>query len=487
MSAKRASQSEKKPPARRGRREGKCLADYLDLIRDNPAEFRTVTRAIDPMNFDVTAILKLLDLRKEYPAVQFDNPLNMHGEPSRFPIVSNLWATRERCAEAIGLPRSRAGGELGALFAGHVDKKREPAVVSSDKAPVHANVLQGKKADMWILPAVRHYEMDLGGVLTMGLIAHAPGEHFYNVTFVKTFPETGQRGGLTIHSAHMSRMTRLWKERGERFPVINVLGHHPAFWLGTLNSTPWGDNEYATAGAFMGEPVRLAPSVTWGKDFLVPADAEIIIEGEIGPNERTIVDPFGEISGQYQPQQFAPVMEVTAITYRDGALFQDIFSGHREHMLMASVPREGSIFNSIQQRLGNVVGVHLPLSGCGRFTAYVSIRKTAEGQAKQAAIAAFAHVPNLHVVVVVDDDVDVFNEEDVLWAVNTYVDPDRGVDLIRNVRPPSDPRGIGASRVILDATRPIDIPFPTRLKVPADALKRIKLEEWLDTVKKGKP
>ncbi len=469
----------------RGGGAGKGLADYLDLIRDDPAEFRTVTRTVNPMSFDVTAVLKHLDERKLYPTVQFNNPLNLHGEPSKFPIVSNLWATRERCAEAVGLSRSQSGAELGALFAERVRRKIEPVVVSSDQAPVHANVLQGKKADMWMLPAVRHFEMDLGGVLTMALIARPPEEDFYNITFVKNTPETGSRGGLTITSAHMGRMTRMWEKRGERFPIINVLGHHPAFWLGTLNATPWGDNEYATAGAFMGEPVRLTPSVTWGKDFLVPADAEIIIEGEIAPGAQTIVNPFGEISRQYQAQMFAQLMEVTAITYRNGALFQDVFAGHREHMLMGSVPREGAIFNHLQERLGNVVAVHMPYSGCGRFTAYISIKKTGEGQAKQAAIQALAKVPtNLHVVVVVDEDIDVYNEEDVLWAVNTYVDPDRDIDIIKHMRPPTDQRGVGASRVILDATRPTHVPFPTRLKVPADAMKRVKLEEWLDTVRK---
>src|SRR5258705_8510353 len=195
--------------------EGKRLSDYLDQIRDDPAEFRTVSRTVNPMNFDVTAVLEHLDRRGEYPTVQFDKPLNMHGEPSKFPIVTNLWATRERCAEAIGLPRSKAGGELGSLFAEFVDKKKEPVVVSSDNAPVHAKLLQVEKADIWMLPAVRHFEMDLGGVLTMGLVAHAPGENFYNITFVQTFPESGNRGGITIHSAHMSRMTKLWKNRGE--------------------------------------------------------------------------------------------------------------------------------------------------------------------------------------------------------------------------------------------------------------------------------
>lgn len=461
------------------------LASYLDRIRDDPAEFRTVSRTVNPVNFDVTAVLAHLDRRGEYPTVQFDNPLNMHGEPSKFPIVTNLWATRARCAEAVGLPRSAAGRQLGSLFSERIDRKLEPIVVSSDNAPVHANVYQGEKADMWMLPAVRHFEMDLGAVLTMGLVAHAPGEDFYNITFTKAFPETGRRAGLTIHTLHMSRMARAWEHRGERFPVAYVLGHHPAFWLGTLNNTPWGDNEYATAGGFLQEPVRLAPSVTWGGDFLVPADAEIIIEGEIVPGERTVVNPFGDISNQYQAQQLGPVMEVTAITHRDGALFQDVFSGHREHMLLGSIPREGAIFNHLRQTLGTVVAVNMPFSACGRYTTYISIRKTEEGQAKQAGLQALAHVPNLHVAVVVDENIDVYSEEQVLWAVNFHVDPRRDIDVIKNMRPGSDPRGLGSSRVIIDATRPIDIAFPTRLQVPPEAMERVRLEEWLDAAGRG--
>ncbi|MBI3043984.1 MAG: UbiD family decarboxylase [Betaproteobacteria bacterium] len=463
----------------------RSLSSYLDLIRDDPAEFRTVSRTVNPLKFDVTAVLEQLDRRGEFPTVQFENPLNLHGEPSRFPIVANLWATRERCAEACGLPRSEAGRQLGSRFAELVGRKHEPVVVSSDNAPVQAHVYQGEKADMWMLPAVRHFEMDLGAVLTMGLVAHAPGENFYNITFTKTFPESGRRGGFTIHTPHMTRMWKAWERRGERCPVANVLGHHPGFWLGTLTNTPWGDNEYATAGGFLQEPVRLVPSVTWGKDFLVPADAEIIIEGEIVPGERTIVNPFGDISLQYQAQQLAPYMEVTAITHRENAVFQDVFSGHRDHMLLGSIAREGTIFDHLKQKLGNVVAVHMPFSACGRYTAYISIKKTDEGQAKQAGLQAIAHVPNLHVAVVVDEDIDVFNEEQVLWAVNFQVDPRRDIDLIKNLRPGNDPRGIGSSRVIIDATRPTHIAFPTRLRVPPEDLERVRLEEWLDPIERS--
>jgi 2,5-furandicarboxylate decarboxylase 1 len=456
----------------------KDLAGYLDSIKGDPAEFRSVSRTVNPMKFDVTGLLENLDRSGQYPTVQFENPLDMHGDPSVFPLVSNLWATRERCADSAGVPRSESGVPLGLRLAETVDRKLNPVIIKD--APVQANVWRGADADLWRLPVVRHSEMDLGGVLTMALAMHAPGEDFYNVTFVKQFTESPEGGGVTIHSADMSRMLRMWERRGETIPVINILGHHPSFWTGTLNNTPWGDNEYATAGGFLGHPVRLAPSVTWGDKFLVPADAEIIVEGEITPGEKTIVDPFGEISRQYQPQELAPMMRVKAITFRDGAIMQDIFSGHREHMLLGSIPREGTIYKHLAEKLGTVTAVNMPLSGCGRYLAYISIKKATDFQGKQAALMAAAHVPNLQVVVVVDDDIDVFDESDVIWAVNTYVDPSTDVDTIKNLRPPTDPRGLGSTRVLIDATRPTNVVFPTKLRVPPDAVARMNPSDWLD-------
>ena len=471
--------------ASRGREGGgeqgpKSLGTYLDLIRSDPAEFRTVSRTVDPRNFDVTGLLGVLNQRREYPTVQFDNPLDQRGKPSPFPIVTNLWATRERCAEMVGLDRSDSGVKLGSLLCERIERKVEPVVVSAAEAPVQRNVVQGEKVDILTLPAVRHFEMDLGAVLTMGMIAKPPGEQFYNITFVKAFPESAQRAGLTVHTVHMSRILREWERRKEPCRVAYVLGHHPAFWLGTLNNTPWGDNEYATCGGFLKEPVRLAPSVTWGSELLVPADAEIVLEAEIAPGERTVVNPFGDITTQYQAQQLGPVMDVKAMTWRDGALFQDIFSGHREHMLLGSIPREGTIFNHLQNKMGNVLAVHMPYSGCARYTAYVSIRKTEEGQAKTAGLQALAHVPNLYAVVVVDQDIDPFDEEQVLWAINFQVEPRRDITVIENMRAPNDPRALGSARVIIDATRPTHVAFPTRLKVPQAAMDRVKLDEWLD-------
>jgi len=172
-------------------------------------------------------------------------------------------------------------------------------------------------------------------------------------------------------------------------------------------------------------------------------------------------------------------MEVRAITHRPGAMLQDVFSGHREHFLLGLIPREGSVFNRLQQRIGNVTAVHLPNSGNGRSTCYVSIRKTDEGQPKQTALEALAHAPIFQTVVVVDEDVDVFKEEDVLWAINTYVDPARDVDYLRNLGRRTD-RAMDNNHLLIDATRPTHVAFPTRLRVPPEAIEAVRLEEWLE-------
>jgi UbiD family decarboxylase len=452
----------------------RSLGDYL-------AELRTVSRQIDPVNFEVTAILEHLDRQGRYPSVHFQNPLNMRKEPSDFSVVANLFSTRARLAEMLGLDGTQVGPELGLRYGELVSRYLDPEVIPNADAPVQENVLLGDAADLRIFPGVKHSEMDLGPVLTMAHIMRGPDDDFYNITFAKTFPEAeGKRGGITIHTPHLSRLLREWEQRGERIPIVNVLGHHPAFWLGSLAVTPFGNNEYGTVGGFLGHPLRLTPSVTWGSDFLVPADAENVIEGEMIPGERTVVNPFGEISRQYQAQELAPVMEVKAITYRSGAIMQDVFSGHREHMLLGSVPREGSIQQHLQERAGNIKAVHLPYSGCGRFVCYISLKKVEEGQPKQVALQALAHVPALQTVIVVDEDIDVFTEEDVLWAVHVYADPDRDIDIIKNFKQPTDYRALGGSRILIDATRPTHTAFPTRLRVPPDAMASVVLDEWLD-------
>jgi len=270
-----------------------------------------------------------------------------------------------------------------------------------------------------------------------------------------------------------------YKEMNKPAPIINIIGHHPAFFLGALALTSFERDDYEAVGGFLGEPLRLAPSVTWGEDFLVPADAEIIIEGEILPGVREVVDPFGEVTRHYQAQCIRQAMQVKAITRRQNAIMQDVFSGHEGHWNLGAIPKEGSVYNTLQSKVGGIVAVHMPHSGVGRLLCYISIKKTKEGQGKQAGLIALNESTTNQVVVVVDDDIDVFNEKEVIWAMVTMVNPDRDITYIRNLYTMFT-TAMGHNKVVIDATRPLDRPFPTLFKVPEQVLNSVKPEQWLD-------
>ena len=263
-------------------------------------------------------------------------------------------------------------------------------------------------------------------------------------------------------------------------PIVAILGHHPAFYLGTMGLTAYESDDYSTIGSFLGEPLRLVPSETWGEDFMVPADAEILIEGVVPPHVRMIADPFGDITRQYQAQTLRPVMEVTAITRRSDAILQDVFAGHRDHITVGQIPKEGTLYNTLRKRFGDIItAVHMPYSGCGRLLCYVSINKSKEGQGKAVALAAIQESWTIQTVVVVDDVIDVFDEADVVWAALVNVDPSRDIDVIHNI-PNVFTTSIGSSKVLIDATRPHDRTIPPMNRVPQDAMDRINLDDYLD-------
>lgn len=465
----------------------KSLQSYLEQLRaERPGALVEVSRTVRPDQFEVTAILEHLDRQQRFPAVLFKNPTDMLGRSAEFPLVSNVFGTREACAFALGLDPTRTGLELSIGYSELEQQPIEPLVVAPDEAPVKERVLVGEDADVRILPIVRHFEMDLGPVLTMAQVMPGREGEYHDVTFLKSFyRDDPRRMVVTIHTPHLTRIAAEWERRGERAPVVNILGHHPAFYLGSLALAPFANNDYATIGGFLREPVRLVPSETWGERMLVPADAEIVVEAEMIPGERAIADPFGEVTRLYQPQCLRPVCEVTAITYRRGAIMQDIFSGHRGHWILGAIPKEGSMYTNLQRRFGTIAAVNLPYSGCSRLAVYIAIRKGREGQAKQIALAALNEAATIQTVVVVDDDIDVFSEQEVLWAVHTYVDPDRDVDLIRNYGDSVFTTAMRRGKLLIDATRSHEAAFPSRLAVPPDVMARIKLEEWLDEVSGG--
>lgn len=445
-------------------------------------ELVRVERLVDVQNYESTALLEHLYQQKLTPAVLFERTTNLLGEESGFALVSNLFATRERNAMALDWPRELAKLELAQEYARRTNQSMPAETVPAGTAPVQEVVIAGDSADLRKLPIVKHYEKDISEVGTMTLVLKDPDNGFYDISFIKIFPKGPRRAGVSIHTPHLERIVNRYSELGRPCPAAFILGHHPAFYLGALALTPFGTNDYDAIGAYLGEPLRLTPSATLGDDFLVPADAEIIIEGVIPPGEAEIVDPFGEVTRYYQPQCIRQAFNVMAITHRKQAIYQDIFSGHPEHWNLGGIAREGSLYNSLQRKFGNISAVHLPHSGCARLIAYVSIRKRKEGEAKLVALATLNETRDFNLVVVVDEEVDVYNESDVMWAIVSQADPSVDYDVIKNAYALFN-TAAGYQKMIIDATRPHDRAFPERFKVPDEAMARMHPEEWFKSAK----
>jgi 2,5-furandicarboxylate decarboxylase 1 len=458
----------------------KSLRSFIEQIdHQHPDELAIVSRTVDPDNYDVTAVLAKLTQRQQFPMVLFESTRDLLGHDSGMRIVSNVFASRERIADALDFPREKAQMPLSLEYA-RLERSQIPwRGITREEAPVKEIVREGEDFDVNRLPTVRHFEMDLSSVITMGAIMKDPETELYDVSFIKGFPKGPRKLGVSIHSPHFDRILEHYESRGKPAPFVHVIGHHPAFYLGALALAPYANDDYATIGSFLGEPLRLVPSETWGDEFLVPADAEVIIEGEIPPGVREVVDPFGEVTRHYQAQCLRPVLNVTAITHRHNAIFEDVFSGHQGHWNLGGIPKEGSVYNVLQQKFGNIQAVHLPLSGCARFACYISIDKRIEGEAKRIGIGALAEYWGFNWVVLVDKEIDVFNEQDVLWAMMTNVDPKRDIDVIQNAYTLFD-TAAGYTKLIIDATRPLDRPFPQMLKVPDEAVNRIDLDDWIE-------
>jgi 2,5-furandicarboxylate decarboxylase 1 len=278
------------------------------------------------------------------------------------------------------------------------------------------------------------------------------------------------------------------ERRGEPLEVAWVVGHHPSFLLASQYRGPLDLDDRHVAGGLMGEPLRMVPAETLAMD--VPADAEIVIEARMLPGVRELEGPFGEFSWTLGPAEMTPVAEVTAITRRRDAIFLDVFNAHPEHNLIGMIGREATVFQRVKASMPALKAVALPMSGTSRFTCYVSVGPAHPAAGRHAALAALAADPIIKLVVVVDDDIDVFDDAQVLWAIATRVQPDRDVLVIPDAwtneldpaahQPWDNTRRGGVNgKWIVDATRPVGLPAQPRADVPEAIWRNIRLEDFL--------
>jgi UbiD family decarboxylase len=440
------------------------------LEKDCPHEIARVKKPISP-HYEISALLTHLENRKSYPLLYCENVTGHNA-----PVLINAQVSRRFMALALECnPR-----DLARKYSERQARVVPP--VEIDSAPVHETILTGNDVDLTQVPMLTHYDVNAAPYITAGIVVAADPDSGARNTSYNRLMMAGKRE-LRIFMAigrHLGTLHNKLERRNEPLPVAIVVGVHPLFSLGAQAFTAATEDEYGVIGGMMSEPLRVARAKT--VPILVPADAEMIIEGRILPNVRRVEGPFGEFTGHAVPSDDRPVIEVSAITHRHNYIFQDIHAGYTEHKMMGALPREAALLRAVRQTVPTVQDVCMPVSGTCRFHAYIAISKRAPGQAKNAICAAFAADMLLKHVVVVDDDIDVFDEERVLWAVANRFQADRGLVVIANAQgseldPSAGPGGINA-KMGLDATKPIT-GFPPELRVPDEVMKKVRLEDFL--------
>ena len=313
----------------------KDLRSFLKQIEERePKEVLHIKDKINP-KWEVTAVLQMLENQGRYPVVMFHNVLNLSGTGNN-KLVSNLTARRQNLAVALDLPVEKWRSEVTEEVALREVRPIPPSVIPRSEAPVKEVVQTGDRIDLSKFPVVTHHEMDAGPYMTMAAVAKhppwglAPGVH--NVAFHRAEYVAPRKTHLYMAPNHTWLIFRAHEDRDMPCPIAYVVGHHPTFYLGANMRPDVRQSEYDVVGGLMGEPLRLVPSETWGEKFLVPADAEIVIEGELLPKVRETEAPFGEWTGYYGPQRLSPVIDIKAITHRRDPIYMTNFIGHHDHV-----------------------------------------------------------------------------------------------------------------------------------------------------------
>ena len=449
----------------------KDLRSFIaQLEAKSPEEIARVNKPLSP-RYEISALLTHLEKIKRFPLLFFEKV-----KGSDAPVVINAQASRRLMAIALdGKPE-----DLARKFSERQSKPTPPVEVTD--APVQEVTKLGDEADLTEVPMLTHYDVNAAPYITAGVVVAADPDTGVRNTSYNRLMMAGKRE-LRIFMAigrHLWTLHNKFERRDQPLPIAIVIGVHPLFSLGAQALTPADEDEYGVIGGMMNEPLRLVKAKT--VPILVPADAEMIIEGKMLPHVRRTEGPFGEFTGHAVPQDERQIIEVTAITHRKNYIFQDIHAGYTEHKLMGAVPREAALLKAVRQSVPTVKNVCMPVSGNCRFHAYVSIAKRTPGQAKNAICAAFAADMLLKHVVIVDDDIDIFDEERVLWAISNRFQADRDLVVIANAQgseldPSAGPGGVNA-KMGLDATKPLE-GFPPELRVPEEVMKRIRLEDFL--------
>ena len=481
----------------------KDLRSALALLKDIPGQLIESDVEVEPMA-ELSGVYRhvgaggtVMRPTKEGPAMIFNN---VKGHPGA-KVAIGVLASRKRVAALLG----GRPEDLGKMLWHSVDSP-VPPVLKEGPAPCQEVVHRASDPDFdlyKLVPAPTNTPDDAGPYITLGMC-------------YATHPDTG-RSDVTIHrlciqgkdelsifftpgARHIGAMAERAEELGQKLPISISIGVDPAIEIGSCfepPTTPLGYDELAVAGALRGEPVELCKCLTVEEKAI--ANAEYVIEGEVIPHVRVQEDQnshtgyampeFPGYTGPASDQCW--LIKVTAVTHRTDPIMQTCIGPSEEHVSMAGIPTEASIYGMIEKAMpGRLQNVYCASPGGGKYMAVLQFKilsASDEGRQRQAALLAFSAFSELKHVFLVDKDVDCFDMNDVLWAMNTRFQGDADIITIPGVRchpldPSNDPscspsirdHGI-ACKTIFDCT----VPYDQKERFVRARFMEVKPEKWI--------
>src|SRR2546423_11834760 len=369
------------------------------------------------------------------------------------PVVSGLIRTRERAIMSLGCETYR---EIEDKLTAAIAKPIPPKYVKS--SPTREVVLLGDDVDIYKLPIPMSSIYDGGPMITAGVVIARDPELGINSGIYRFIVKEKSLTGIDIVTPNNLRLfAQRAFERKEPLPISISIGTHPIEITGSGYRAPLGVDEMAIAGGIRGAPVELAPCETIDLPYI--ADAEIVLEAEILPTGWTWPEGrFGEFTRLMGGLHWNPLVQITAISHRKDAIYYSLHMPW-ENTWLAAPTRYAAIRQALRTAGVTVKDINVTLGGCAFWHAVISIKKQ-PGEAKNAILAALS-VMDLKHVVIVDDDIDVFNPTDVEWAIATRIQADRDVLIVTNARgkpldsslPPTRPGVVPTTAKIgIDAT-----------------------------------
>ena len=443
------------------------MESFREVLRclESRGELARVSRAVNPRH-ELTAVMRQMQ-KSENRGLLFNK---VHG--SDMPVATNVFGYRRTVAAALGLEEPVLLRNLVTLENRHVPVER------ADSAPVHEVVKTSNVDVSRDLPQIVYSELDGGAYITAGvLIAPHPVTGVCNASWnrCQLVDDTKLRVRM-MPPQHLGRYHAEAEGLGRNLPCAIVIGAPPGLMFSAASKVPYEVDELEVAGAWQGKPLRVVRCKTVPVD--VPADAEIVIEGEVIAGVREDEGPFGEFTDAYVPVMQNHVFRVTAITSRRHPIYHAILAGGTEDLNLVGVPVQAEIYKKVSTFVPRIVDIATPgyVFGC-----VIAIEKSNEDQPKNALLAAMAAYSWTKIVVVVDSDVDPFDAADVLWAIQTRCTPETGFYMIPRI--PSytreDVRDIHRGKVGIDATVPLaKKELFARRRFPGED--RIRLQEYLD-------